>query len=136
MGRINTNRRSHRRPGWRHNADRKRSEAQKHRLAFLDYDRDGNLELFIANCLEFDVRPVYRVVGTFCITTVAMARSRTSPQKGGDSENTWHIRTRWAVFDFDDDGWPDIYLANDSTSSAYTRTTTTAPLMRSRLKPS
>ena len=106
---------------------------------FIDYDRDGNLDLFVSYYLEFNLR--------------------TAPKKGADSNCTWKgvpvncgprglppeipalYRNRGdgtfedvteksgvadsfpgygmtaIAADFDADGWTDIYMASDSTPS-------------------
>jgi hypothetical protein len=106
---------------------------------FVDYDRDGRLDLFVANYLEFDLRktpkpgeskfcnwkglPVncgprglppggcalYRNNGDGTFTDVS-ARSGVGAAKGS------YPMTAVAA-DFDDDGWADIYVACDSTPS-------------------
>ncbi|MHB1743284.1 MAG: CRTAC1 family protein [Acidobacteriaceae bacterium] len=97
--------------------------------AFVDYDRDGRLDLFVGNYLKFD--PNYRQYytaqhypgplgyapetnrlfhnngdGTF--TDVSQA-SGIASQPGRAMGMT--------VGDYDNDGWPDIYVANDTMPS-------------------
>jgi hypothetical protein len=107
--------------------------------AFVDYDRDGRLDLFVANYLVFDrkttPRPgeagacnylgvpvscgprglpygrhsLYRNNGDGTFTDVSEA-SGISKVDGGFGLTV-------AAADFDNDGWPDIYIACDSTPS-------------------
>ena len=106
---------------------------------FVDYDRDGHLDLFVSNYLKFDLdsapKPGANVNcswkgiavncgprglppgsaalyhnngdGTFSDVTVA---SGVAKAKGS------YMMTPVAA-DFDNDGWPDIYIACDSTPS-------------------
>jgi enediyne biosynthesis protein E4 len=78
--------------------------------AFCDYDRDGWLDVFIqTNILDSDVRPngqrdyLFRNNrdGTFTDVT---------DRAGISGEAQGHSAVWW---DFDGDGWPDLYVAND-----------------------
>ncbi|MFZ0591487.1 MAG: CRTAC1 family protein [Bryobacteraceae bacterium] len=110
---------------------------------WIDYDRDGKLDLFVSHYLDFDFAKVppagkdpscnwkgvpvncgpgglpqvgpslYRNKGDGSFEDVT-ARAGVSPQKPG------YGLTAVAV-DFDGDGWPDIYLACDSTPSLFFR---------------
>ncbi|WP_442889132.1 VCBS repeat-containing protein [Congregicoccus parvus] len=80
--------------------------------AFCDYDRDGWLDVFIqTNLLDAAAQPdgrpdrLYRNNrdGTFTDVTSAAGIA-----VGGPTQV--HSATWW---DFDDDGWPDLYVAND-----------------------
>jgi hypothetical protein len=106
---------------------------------FLDYDRDGLLDLFVGTYLNFDFKtaplpgatpdcmwkgvPVncgpkglptgrnflYRNNGDGTFTDVSEASGIAKPDRR-------YAMTATAA-DFDDDGWPDIYVACDSTPS-------------------
>jgi hypothetical protein len=97
--------------------------------AFLDYDRDGRLDLFVGNYLKYD--PNYRHFysahhypgpldydpevnrlfhnngdGTFTDVSEQAGITRLAGRAMGVT-----------VGDFDNDGWPDIYVANDTMES-------------------
>ncbi|HEX2854089.1 MAG TPA: FG-GAP-like repeat-containing protein [Opitutaceae bacterium] len=78
--------------------------------AFCDYDRDGWLDVYVqTNVLDTERRPngqrdhLFRNNrdGTF---------SDVTKTAGLEGETQGHSATWW---DFDEDGWPDVYVAND-----------------------
>src|SRR6185312_5992491 len=99
--------------------------------AFVDYDRDGKLDLVVARYLEWDFaanpwcgdhRPGYR---SYCHPNQFKPVSHLLYHSNGDGTFTDVSRqSRIAaapgkglgvsVGDFDRDGWPDIFVANDS----------------------
>jgi len=110
--------------------------------AFLDYDRDGQLDLFVANYIDFDVATapipesglcrykglavacgppgltgaknvLYRNVGGGRFADVSVASGITA------ASGTYSLGV--STLDFDDDGWVDLYVANDSSPSALYR---------------
>ena len=110
--------------------------------AFLDYDRDGKLDLFAANYIDLDLStspvpesglcrykglPVacgppglpggknilYRNRGDGTFADVSTASGITRAQ------GTYGLGV--STLDFDDDGWVDLYVANDSNPSALYR---------------
>jgi hypothetical protein len=104
--------------------------------AFLDYDRDGRLDLFVANYVAFDMDSVPRAgasksctEGVFCgprglpYGTHSLYRNNgdgtftdvTAPSGIAKVDGGYGLTAVSA--DFDNDGWPDIYLACDSTPS-------------------
>ncbi len=106
--------------------------------AFLDYDRDGHLDLFIANYIDFDLKTAPLPESGPCLYKGLLVACGPPGLKGGKnilfhnngdgtftdvSEKSGILNTPGTyglgvtVSDFDNDGWPDIYVANDSTSS-------------------
>ena len=108
--------------------------------AFLDYDRDGHLDLFVANYIDFDIKTaplpeaagcaykgiqvacgppglqggknlLYRNNGNGTFTDVS--------RKAGMEQTIGTYALSVQVADLDNDGWPDIYVANDSTAATY-----------------
>jgi enediyne biosynthesis protein E4 len=107
--------------------------------AFLDYDRDGKLDLFVANYIDMDLAtaPVpesgpclYKGVMVACGPPGLIGGKNILFHNNGDgtftdiseaagilaANGTYGLGVLTA--DFDNDGWPDIYVANDSTASA------------------
>lgn len=106
---------------------------------FLDYDRDGHLDLFVSNYLGFDLRTTpsagklkactFHGVPIYCgprgLPSEPFALyhndgdgtfTDVSRQSGiGRLRNSYGLST--IAVDFDSDGWPDIYVACDSTPS-------------------
>ena len=106
--------------------------------SFLDYDRDGKLDIFIANFIAFDpaqtpdpggaVYCYWKGLPVLCGPRGLPSGRNVLYHNNGDgtftdvSESSGISRepgnALGAVsFDFDNDGWPDIYVANDSTPS-------------------
>jgi len=106
--------------------------------AFLDYDRDGHLDLFVSNYVKFDIsvpRPGepgschYQGVPVFCGPRGLPYGHHSLYHNNGDgtftdvtassgigkAEGGYGLTVVSA--DFDNDGWPDIYVACDSTPS-------------------
>jgi hypothetical protein len=107
--------------------------------AFLDYDKDGHLDLFVANYIDFDPKTaplpesgpcLYKGLTVACGPPGLQGAKNILFHSNGDgtftdvSERAGILKTSGTyglgvlVADFDNDGWPDIYVANDSTSSA------------------
>lgn len=110
--------------------------------AFFDYDRDGRLDLFTANYVDFDPastpRPDaglcrYRGLPVACGPSgLPAARSALYHNRGNGtfadvSEQAGIARTTGiyalgvSTIDFDNDGWTDLYVAGDSTASVLYR---------------
>ena len=108
---------------------------------FVDYDRDGRLDLFVATYTDYDIRRVpkpganpncnWKGVPTPCGPRGLRPRSQRLYRNRGDgtfedvSEKSGIAKSRASfgftavAADFDDDGWQDIYLACDSTPSLF-----------------
>lgn len=107
--------------------------------AFLDYDRDGRLDLFVSNYVDFPASEAsdsamasaceWMGVQVFCGPR-GMKGTREElyhnngdgtftdvSEKAGISAAGGHSCFTPVVGDFDNDGWPDIYVACDSTAS-------------------
>jgi len=107
--------------------------------AFVDYDRDGRLDLFVANYIDLDLAtaPVpesgpclYKSVMVACGPPGMENGKNILYHNNGDgtftdvseaagilgANGTYGLGVLTA--DLDNDGWPDIYVANDSTASA------------------
>ena len=107
--------------------------------AFVDYDRDGHLDLFVANYIALDLKTAPVPESGPCLYKGVMVACG-PPGLAGDTNILYHNNgdgtftdvseaagiTQANGFyglgvltaDFDNDGWPDIYVANDSTPSA------------------
>ena len=105
--------------------------------SFLDYDRDGDLDLFVANYVDFDIKKTpTKGTSDFCKwkNIPVMCGPRGLPPgtnllyrnqgngtfadvsaKSGVASPKGHYAFTSLVMDYDNDGWPDIYVACDST---------------------
>jgi enediyne biosynthesis protein E4 len=107
--------------------------------AFLDYDRDGRLDLFVANYIDLDLATAplpesgpcnYKGVLVACGPPGLIGGKNILFHNNGDgtfsdvSERAGILQANGTfglgvlTADFNNDGWPDIYVANDSTASA------------------
>ncbi len=107
---------------------------------FLDYNRDGLLDLFVANYVQFDLAHAplpsasvpncsYEGVAVYCGPRGMVAGTHSLYRNNGDGTFTdvsvesgiSAVHSSYALTavsaDFDEDGWPDIFLASDSTPS-------------------
>ncbi len=97
--------------------------------AFVDYDRDGKLDLFVGNYLKFD--PNYRQYYTaqhypgplgYAPETNRLFHNNgdgafTDVSKSSGIASQPGRAMGITVGDYDNDGWPDIYIANDTMPS-------------------
>jgi hypothetical protein len=107
--------------------------------AFVDYDCDGHLDLFVANYIDLDLATaplpesgpcLYKGVMVACGPPGLMGGKNMLYRNNGDgtftdvSDSSGILEANGTfglgvlTADFDNDGWPDIYVANDSTASA------------------
>ena len=107
--------------------------------AFVDYDRDGKLDLFVANYIDIDLATAPVPESGPCLYKSVMVACGPPGLQGGknilyhnngdgtftDVSEPAGILTANGTYglgvltaDFDNDGWPDIYVADDSTASA------------------
>ncbi len=108
--------------------------------AFLDYDRDGHLDLFVANYIDFDIKTAplpeaagcaYKGIQVACGPPGLEGGKNILYHNNGNGTFTdvsrkagmWETVGTYAlsvsVSDIDNDGWPDIYVANDSTAATF-----------------
>ena len=106
--------------------------------AFVDYDRDGHLDLFVANYIDLDLAtaPVpesgpclYKGIKVACGPPGLPGSKNILYHNNGNgtftdvSEAAGILQTNGTyglgvlIMDFDNDGWPDIYVADDSQAS-------------------
>jgi hypothetical protein len=110
--------------------------------AFVDYDRDGHLDLYVANYIDFDPKTTPLPGSGPCLYEGLLVACGPPGLQGGKDilfhnngngtftdvsekagihkkEGTYGLGV--LVGDFDNDGWPDIYVADDSAPSALWR---------------
>lgn len=107
--------------------------------AFLDYDKDGRLDLFVANYIDLDLKTAPTPETGPCLYKGVMVACGPPGLQGGknilyhnegngiftdvsvkagitNTNGTYGLGVLTA--DFDNDGWTDIYVANDSAPAA------------------
>jgi hypothetical protein len=108
--------------------------------AFLDYDKDGRLDLFVGNYIDFDVKTAPAPEDANCTYKGIVVACGPPGLEGGknllyhnkgdgtfqdvsEKAGMWGTLGTYAlscgVADLDESGWPNIYVANDSTSATY-----------------
>jgi len=107
--------------------------------AFIDYDRDGKLDLFVANYVDYDSatalspgeRPscMWKGVPVMCgprglpwaknifYHNLGNGTFEDVTTKAKIDQTNGHYSFSVSTLDYDDDGWPDIFVACDSTAS-------------------
>ena len=110
--------------------------------AFLDYDRDGRLDLFVANYIDLDLKTAptpesglcrYKGIHVACgppgltggknvlYHNRGNGRFEDVSVKAGITRASGTYGLGVSTLDFDNDGWVDLYVANDSNPSALYR---------------
>jgi hypothetical protein len=110
--------------------------------AFLDFDRDGYLDLFVANYVDFDIDFTpdsgsgichYKGLKVACgpaglpgsKNVLYRNRGNGTFEDVSEAAGITHTASTYGLgvstVDFDDDGWTDIYVANDSKPSSLYR---------------
>jgi hypothetical protein len=107
--------------------------------AFVDYDRDGKLDLIVTNYVDFDLSTapapgqratcLWKGVPVMCGPRGLPGAKNILYHNKGDGtfegvttkahidRTDGHYSLSVSTLDFDEDGWPDIYVACDSTAS-------------------
>jgi hypothetical protein len=107
--------------------------------AFVDYDRDGKLDLVVANYVHFDMktaprpgegqRCIWKGVPVMCgprgldstpnvlYHNLGGGRFANVSKSSGIERTNGHYCLGVSTLDYNRDGWPDIYVACDSTPS-------------------
>jgi len=105
--------------------------------AFVDYDRDGKLDIFVANYVHFDLaktpKPgeeagcMWKGAPVMCgprglasapnmlLHNLGGGRFEDVSKASGVEKTNGHYCFSVTTLDYDNDGWPDIYVACDST---------------------
>jgi len=107
--------------------------------AFVDYDRDGLLDIMVANYVDFDLANtpapgqgtscMWKGVPVMCgprglksapnvlYHNLGHGKFEDVSKKAGIDKTNGHYCFSVSTLDFDNDGWPDFYVACDSTPS-------------------
>jgi hypothetical protein len=107
--------------------------------AFVDYDRDGKLDLLVANYVDLDLKTLpkpgqgvtclWKGVPVMCgprglpfstnllYRNLGNGRFEDRTQASGVTKTNGHYCFSVSTLDYNQDGWPDVYVACDSTPS-------------------
>jgi hypothetical protein len=107
--------------------------------AFVDYDRDGKLDILVANYVQFDLastpKPgagpgcMWKGVAVMCgprglpyapntlLHNLGNGKFEDVSKPSGIERTNGHYCFSVTTLDYNEDGWPDIYVACDSTPS-------------------
>jgi len=92
-------------------------------VGLIDYDNDGWLDIYMVNGSTYDASAAKRRLPTQrSSTTTTTARFTDVAAKAGVTNDRWGFGV--AIGDFDNDGWPDIFVANYGKNRLYATTTT------------
>ncbi len=107
---------------------------------FVDYDRDGRLDLFVGNYIDLDLKTAplpedanctYKGIRVACGPPGLQGGKNLLYHNDGDGKfrdvsekaGMWNTLGSFALSsaaaDLDNTGWPNIYVANDSTAATY-----------------
>lgn len=108
--------------------------------SFVDYDKDGHLDLFVGNYIDLDLKTTPLPEDANCTYKGIVVACGPPGLEGGknllyhnkgdgtfedvsDKAGMWGTLGTYALScgaaDLDNTGWPNIYVANDSTSATY-----------------
>jgi hypothetical protein len=109
--------------------------------SWSDYDRDGKIDLYVSAYVQYEYRPEDAERGTLqyqAVVPYTLNPSSYSPERnllfhnngdgtfteqaeaaGVENASGRSLSASWT--DFDDDGWPDLYVANDVSDNAMYR---------------
>src|SRR5438270_884125 len=87
-------------------------------VAFYDYDNDGWLDIFLVNGSRLEGFPAGQEPSSHLFKNNRDGTFTDVSEAAGITQANGFYGLGVLTADFDNDGWPDIYVANDSTPSA------------------